>query len=458
LAVVNLRLLASTIARWLGRPDVAAGMAEARALLERAREETRAALASRGAEPRDAQARYAQAMARLVALSRRPQAGADLLRLAAAAAAESGLEDPLPYLDRLAASPDLDARARAELGMLYLGAGEPARARVALESALQEAPQEPLAHANLALLALGARDYERGWSDYEWRHRAGFDPAPRGALPGPTCEGPLAGRRVFVASEQGVGDEIMFASCLPDLLDEAAEVRFECGSRLAPLMQRSFPRANVVPRDRARWPVEAGAAGSDCRVWAGSLPLRYRRSAGAFPGSPYLVADPEAVQGWRAKLDAHAPARRIGLAWSGGLPETARAARSLPIEALSPLFEARDTAFVSLELLDRTEDAAEVTQRGGAPLLHFPGVAADLDRLAALVSALDAVICVPNAAAHLAGALGKPVHVLVAGAPTWRYGWAGERVDWYASMRVWRREAAEPVERWLERLGPSLLD
>ncbi len=443
------------MARWLGRPDAASALAEARALLEQAREETRRALATRGAEPRDAQARYAQAMSRIAALARRPHSGAGLLRLAAAAAAESGLEDPLPYLDRLAAIADLDARTRGELGMLYLGAGALERAREALERALHEAPQEALVRANRGLLALGARDYERGWSDYEWRHRAGFDPAPRGELPAPACEGALEGRRVFVASEQGVGDEIMFASCLPDLLAEAGTVHFECGSRLVPLMQRSFPRAIVVSRNRSAWPTEARA--SDCRLWAGSLPARYRRSANAFPGTPYLVADPEAVQAWRTTLDAHGRARRIGLAWSGGLPETARAARSLPLDALAPFFEARDTAFVSLELLDRSEEATEVTQRGGAPLLHFPGVAADLDRLSALVSALDAVICVPNAAAHLAGALGKPVHVLVAGAPTWRYGWSGERVDWYASMRVWRREAAEPAERWIERLAPALL-
>ncbi len=94
---------------------------------------------------------------------------------------------------------------------------------------------------------------------------------------------------------------------------------------------------------------------------------------------------------------------------------------------------------------------------GGSPGPRPAFFQSDLDRLSALVSALDAVICVPNAAAHLAGALGKPVHVLVAGAPTWRYGWSGERVDWYASMRVWRREAAEPAERWIERLAPALL-
>ena len=256
------------MARWLGRPDAASALAEARALLEQAREETRRALATRGAEPRDAQARYAQAMSRIAALARRPHSGAGLLRLAAAAAAESGLEDPLPYLDRLAAIADLDARTRGELGMLYLGAGALERAREALERALHEAPQEALVRANRGLLALGARDYERGWSDYEWRHRAGFDPAPRGELPAPACEGALEGRRVFVASEQGVGDEIMFASCLPELLRQGGRVGLLCSRRLEKLFRRSFPRASwrnrrsSKPGPQRKWSPSRSTGGS----------------------------------------------------------------------------------------------------------------------------------------------------------------------------------------------------
>ena len=451
------RLLSAATAALLRRGGVASGLAEASRLLEAARAETRRALSTGGAEPRGMPDLYARAMTRLAALARRTRAPAEVLRLAAAAAVESGLADPLPFLERLAALAGSDSRTRAELGMLCLAAGALTLARQSLEGALAESPEEPLAHASLALLLLGARDYARGWEEFEWRDRAGFDTAPRGALPGPGCEGSLIGQRVFVASEQGVGDEIMFASCLPDLLREAGAVFFECSSRLAPLMQRSFPNAAIVPRDRSRWPAEAGAARSDCRLWAGSLPRRYRNSAQAFPGAPFLVPDPAAVQSWRNALAAHgASRRRIGIAWTGGLPETARASRSIPLEAWAPLFADADNVLVSLELLDRREEAAAVTARGGAALLHFPGVAADLDRLAALIAALDAVISVPNAAAHLAGALGCPVDVLVSGVPTWRYGWAGERVDWYRSMRLWRRDRAEPVAPWLARIAPAL--
>lgn len=451
-------ILSSAIAAVFGRGDTASALAAATRRLEEARAHTRRALSTGGGEPKAAQACYAQAMARLSALARPRDAPNRVLRLAAVAAAESGLESPSPYLERLGASAALGARERAELGTLWLGIGERARAQEALERALAECSGEPLAHASLALLFLGAGDYARGWEEYEWRDRAGFDTAPRGALPGPGCDGPLRGRRVFVASEQGVGDEIMFASCLPDLLREAGAVFFECGARLAPLMQRSFPGATVVVRDRSRWPAEAGAAQTDCRLWAGSLPRRYRRSAPAFPGTPFLVPDPAAVQAWRDTLATYgAHRRRIGIAWTGGLPETARASRSIPLEALAPLFADAGDLFVSLELLDRREEAAAVSSRGGATLLHVAGVAADLDRLAALVGALDAVICVPNAAAHLAGALGRPVDVLVSGTPTWRYGWAGECVDWYRSMRLWRRDRAEDAGGWLARIAPALM-
>ena len=194
------------MARWLGRPDAASALAEARALLEQAREETRRALATRGAEPRDAQARYAQAMSRIAALARRPHSGAGLLRLAAAAAAESGLEDPLPYLDRLAAIADLDARTRGELGMLYLGAGALERAREALERALHEAPQEALVRANRGLLALGARDYERGWRAGDAAGVAALFSEDGMALP--SGRPPAPGRPAIIAAYQGPGGDL----------------------------------------------------------------------------------------------------------------------------------------------------------------------------------------------------------------------------------------------------------
>jgi len=106
--------------------------------------------------------------------------------------------------------------------------------------------------------------------------------------------------------------------------------------------------------------------------------------------------------------------------------------------------------------MDRRAESGAVSARGGATLRHWPGVAADPDRLAALIGSLDLVISVPNAAAHLAGALGRDTWVLVAGAPTWRYLWEGERVPWYASMQVLRRPQDMAMAGWIASLRERL--
>ena len=248
----------------------------------------------------------------------------------------------------------------------------------------------------------------------------------------------------------------MFASCVPDLAREAASVVLECSGRLVPLFARSFPGVEVVPRDRARWPDPASLNGVDCALWAGSLPRRYRRERAAFPGTAYLRADPAAVAKWRDAFAHDGAVRHVGLAWTGGLPETARAQRSIALDALAPLFEVARVAYVCLELADRRREAAEVTARGGAPL-HCPeDVAAQPDELAALVAALDEIVCVPGTVGHLAGALGRPATILVPVAPTWRYGWRGERMPWYASLRMVRRDPGVPLDRWIGALRDEL--
>jgi hypothetical protein len=427
-----------------------------RRLLEAAREAQRKALAAQAGEPAPAAELYAPAIGALEQAAAAPDAPVQAMQLLGVALMEAGrTADAAAALERVAAQPSAPAGVLVDLGNRYLALGLRAEARRCLARALASDPQHAPAHASHALLLLGNGDFARGWDEYEWRLRAGFDPAPRGPMPYAACGKP-DGKHVFVASEQGMGDEVMFASCIPDLLSVAASCVLECGSRLVPLFERSFPQAKVVSRNRSIWP-PPGAQGFDCGLWAGSLPRLFRGARERFPGKPYLQADRDAVERWREKLGRLGGQRKVGLAWTGGLPETARTQRSLALADIAPLFEAAGTVFVSLELMDRSAEAREATARGGAPLVHWPGVAADPDRLAALVEALDLVVCVPNAAAHLAGALGKPVKVLVTGAPTWRYLWEGESVPWYASMRVLRRDAATPPAEWLRGLLPALL-
>jgi tetratricopeptide (TPR) repeat protein len=387
-----------------------------------------------------------------------PDAPLEALRLLGVALVESGQGDAaLSVLQRAAAVPGAGPGALVELGIVYLGLARRADARGCFERALVLDPEHAAAHASLALVLLGSGEFRRGWNEYEWRLRTPFDEAPRGAMPYASCGADVVSKAgVFVASEQGIGDEIMFASCVPDLVAAAGGCVLECSSRLVPLFARSFPRARVIARSRAAWPLQEKTGPIGCGLWAGSLPRLYRATRESFPGLPFLLPDAGALARRRAELGALGAKFRVGLAWTGGLPETARAQRSLPLAALRPLFELPDIAFVSLELMDRRAEAREVSARGGARLHHWPGLAADPDQLAALVAALDLVVCVPNAAAHMAGALGSEVWVLVPGAPTWRYMWEGERVPWYRSMRVLRRSEGDSVADWMREVRDAL--
>ena len=325
------------------------------------------------------------------------------------------------------------------------------------EQAIAGHPDSANAHAGLALSLLGAGDYARGWEEYEWRLRV-----PRGGIrrefPFPLWQGEdLSGRCLFVYSEQGIGDEIMFASCFHELMAMAGQCVFESSTRLVPLFERSFPGANILSRDRSRMPDWSRLPVVDVHVAAGSVPRFLRNRAQAFPArEAYLSASPSRVQYWRERLASAGPGKKVGVAWSGGSPGTLRAARSFSLEALRPLLETPGASFFALEFLDCREEVAAFNRAGEARVQWWPEAVKTLDETAALVSALDLVITVTTATAHLAAALGRPTWVLVPTVPTWRYMWEGERVPWYPTMRVLRAPRGRGSESLIERTSGAL--
>jgi len=331
-----------------------------------------------------------------------------------------------------------DPRFGADLAFSFQCLGDTARALQTYEQTLAADPNDANTHAGYALSLLGAGEFARGWEEYEWRLRvpgaAGSAPAPFAQWQGESLEG----RTLLVRSEQGIGDEIMFASCVPDLLACGASLILESSRRLTGLFARSFAGVRVIARDRSREPDWAALGAVDFHCSAGSLPRWLRRSAAEFPGTSYLRADPVRVAAWRERL-GEGQGLRVGIAWTGGLPGTLRAARSLSLDALEPLLALPGARFAALELGDCSEAVAAMRRRTGARIDFWPGVAADPDEAGALACALDALVCAPTTMAHLAGALGRPVWVLVPGAGTWRYLWQGERMPWYGSMRLLRR-------------------
>jgi Flp pilus assembly protein TadD len=315
-----------------------------------------------------------------------------------------------------------------------------------------------LARLNRALVLLKQGEFARGWADYEARKRTESEYHPRGFSYPEWQDEPLAGRTILVHAEQGLGDQIMFASCIPDLIGRAGHCVVECAPKLEAIFRRSFPAATVVGADKsAAGDGLAQAPAIDYQVALGSLPLRFRNSFGDFPAHDgYLCADAGKTAAWRRRLEALPGRRRIGISWRGGMRRTRQAMRSLPLAAWLPILQCAETAFVSLQYTDCAAELSEVERDHGIRICHWQEAIDDYDQTAALVCALDLVISVQTSIVHLSGALGRRAWVMVPAVAEWRYLESGERMPWYPAVRIWRQDCPDEWQPLVERVAAAL--
>ena len=324
------------------------------------------------------------------------------------------------------------------------------------DSVLADDPQFADAVINRSYALLMRGDLREGWKAYDARFTAAGQVGRNFAYPEWRGE-PLAGKRLLVYAEQGLGDEIMFASCLPDVLAQAANCIVECNTRLARLFRRSFPSAQVhggEKRDDPAWLAEC--ATPDYQIAIGSLPCYLRLSADAFPlRDAYLKADAARSEHWRARWGGK-NLLRVGIAWRGGTLRSRQFARSIPLRNWLPVLRTQGAAFYSLQYGNVAGEIDEAMRIGGVQV-DQPGAASkDLDELAAIIASLDLVITVDNTVAHLAGALGCPVWTLLPAAPEWRYPRNGARMPWYSSMRLFHRSFEEDAAAIMGRVASGL--
>jgi hypothetical protein len=309
-----------------------------------------------------------------------------------------------------------------------------------------------------ALVRLLLGEFQAGWEQYEARLIAPGVRTLYEQLDYPRWRGAsLAQRNLFIAREQGLGDEIMFASCFADAIGVAGRCFISCDARLQPLFARSFPRATVVSGSEAEVRERLAGEAIDYQIPAGSLPLVFRTRPEDFPRhSGYLLADPARVEHWRARLASLGAGRWIGVSWRGGVPKSGRERRSLPLAALKPLLQVPGTRFVSLQYGDVEAEVGALERNHGIRVEHWPEVIASADETAALLGALDRTVSVCTALVHLAGALGRPVSVLVPAVPEWRYGARGEGMPWYPSVRLFRQSVPGDWQPVIEAVRAGL--
>jgi hypothetical protein len=241
------------------------------------------------------------------------------------------------------------------------------------------------------------------------------------------------GQTVVVYGEQGIGDEISFASCIPDLVKVSKKVVLDCDHRLENLFRESFPEVDVHGT-RFKNPMDwIDNYHLDARVAIGDLPGFFRNSDEEFPGTPYLKVEAGDFGGLRS------PA--IGIAWNGGLPNTGSVKRSLSLESLLPILKSVPATWVCLEHKDRSGELKALSREHGIEIIDAEAARSkNYSNTAWLVNRLDLVISVTTAVVHLSGALGKECWVLVPSKPRWWYGTKGDRSPWYKSVQFFRQE------------------
>jgi tetratricopeptide (TPR) repeat protein len=354
----------------------------------------------------------------------------------------SGAEESLQ--NALIASKDDSAKGAIYLnwGCMLVNKGDWEAAEPIARKALSYKPDSAKAKANLGMALLGQKRWKEGWPLYD--AVIGFDKSRRKVQyqNEPVWDG-SPDKRIVIYGEQGLGDEISFASMVPDAIARSKSVVLDCDTKLATLFRRSFPSAKVYG---TRWEKNLGWDRKDAEVDAsisiGALGKLFRNKTDDFPGSAYLKADPDRVEMWRG-LFSKLGKPVIGISWSGGVPWTADRFRRWSLDDLLPVFKSVDAVWVCLEYKDASREIEAFKQaHPEIDLRQYPfgTLTQDYDDTAALVASLDFVFSMQTSVIHLAGALGKDCWCFVNKCAQWRYGTASETsMPWYKSVRLWRQ-------------------
>jgi len=304
----------------------------------------------------------------------------------------------------------------------------------ACRQAIKLCPTLPEAHNNLAMSLLARGDLPQGWEEYEWRSKCKDFPSPRRNFPQSRWDAePLNGRTLLLYAEQGAGDMIQFIRYLPLVAQCGGRIIVECPPELLRLFQTSGQPCQFVPRGE---PLPA----FDLQCPLLSLPLVFKTTLESIPARvPYLFPDPKLLEFWREKTALSASGLKVALTWAGNPACKGDRTRSLSLDALAPFSQARGVTFYSVQKGDAAGQARQPP--AGLQLIDLSPELHDFADTAAALCSMDLVITTCTSVAHLAGALGRPVWVMLQFAPDWR--WLLDRQDspWYPSARLFRQSA-----------------
>lgn len=314
-------------------------------------------------------------------------------------------------------------------------------------NALLIAPGFAEAHWNLALNLLLQGRYPEGWSEYEWRWQKPDFTSPCRHTDIPFWDGsPLHGRTILLHAEQGFGDAIQFVRYAPLVASCGGNIVLECHPQLVSLFQGIKGISSVVAFGEQ-------VPACDFQAPFLTLPRIFRTTLENIPAGVYLPAPAERLEKWH-QLTSFYSGPKVGIVWAGSSIHRNDNYRSMPLAFLSSLAKFTGINFFSLQLGDAKH------QLGLSPLaeqvVDLTDQICDFADTTALIEQLDLVLSVDTAVAHLAGTLGKPVHLMISFAPDWR--WLLERNDspWYPTMRIYRQKQPGDWGEVINRIHSAL--
>ncbi len=347
------------------------------------------------------------------------------------------------------------AEAYSNLGVTLQALNQPDSAVESYQRALEIKPDYADAHYNLGFTYLILGKLKAGWEKYEWRWKVKPSTRP---FPQPWWDGSdLTGKTMLIWGEQGVGDEILFASVLPDIIQAAGHCVVECDPRLVSLFARSFPQAEIIPRSNPPHP-RLSQPDIQLQCPMGNLPRWFRSSLESFPQHhDYLKADPERVAFWKQRLDALGSAPKVGVAWRSRLRNASRDIHYTELSQWGPILSVAGAVFVNLQY-DECRAELEAAQAQFGVAIHAwddIDLMNDLDDATALTACLDFVVTAPTTVSAMSGGLGVPTWCMAANNAWDMLG--ADHYPWTPNLRFVFRTTDQSWEKVLNEVAAELV-
>ena len=377
-----------------------------------------------------------------------------LLALGRILTRQARYDEATDYFARVLRKTPDHVESRVQLANLQAIQGDWELAQSNFSKTLQFAPNAAAAHVGAAEAALRLGDYAAGWPHFAWRfgtrpialprHLETINPDKR---PKSWDGGHLKRTRLFLRAERSLAEQVLLAPLMPEVLAETRTVHAECDPRLLPLMSANFPKVTFVgagsstPEALERNRIQIISS-------LGELAARYRAEKSAFPASPpLLAADAELTQQLRSEYVECLPGRRlVGLSWRGGETPPKEGVRDW-----LPLWAREDIGIVSTQVQPTEAELAELVGEGCNMIVDPRAGGDNIVACCAQLAALDVVIAVDDLTAVLAATLGKPVIKVASVVDTWFWGVESDRIPWYPTLRVVRRQLGESLAEAVKR-------